>query len=219
VGHGKTSVTEAVIDGLKVEILAGRISVGNRLPSEAALAKRFDTSRPAVREALRALHTLGLTETRTGSGTWVVADRVVVPAAYGDYSARDLLEARPHIEVPAAGFAAERRSPAQRDELIALCDEMDQCDDPADWVQLDSRFHVLVAEASGNAVFARAVFDIRDALAQQSEILNFVAARREPSGREHREIATAISLGSSVEARETMRSHLAEVERVVGPRD
>ena len=213
----RTSVADAVLTDLREAISSGAIPVGTRLPAEAVLSERYGVSRPLVREALRSLQALGLTRTRTGSGTFVIADRLNPSTTFGDFSSRDLVEARPHVEVPAAGFAAERRSEQQRDELVRLCAEMDASDDADEWVRLDSRFHALVAEASGNAVFAKTLADIRDALAHQSQIVNLVAQRREASGREHRRIAEAIAVGSAIEAREAMRAHLSEVERVVTP--
>ena len=38
------------------EIMAGRFSMGDRLPTENQLAQRFSVSRPVVREALQRLH-------------------------------------------------------------------------------------------------------------------------------------------------------------------
>ncbi|MBW9111527.1 FadR/GntR family transcriptional regulator [Microbacterium ureisolvens] len=213
----RTSVADAVLTDLREAISSGAIPVGTRLPAEAVLSERYGVSRPLVREALRSLQALGLTRTRTGSGTFVIADRLNPSTTFGDFSSRDLVEARPHVEVPAAGFAAERRSEQQRDQLVRLCAEMDASDDADEWVRLDSRFHALVAEASGNAVFAKTLADIRDALAHQSQIVNLVAQRREASGREHRRIAEAIAVGSAIEAREAMRAHLSEVERVITP--
>ena len=213
----RTSVADAVLTDLREAISSGAIPVGTRLPAEAVLSERYGVSRPLVREALRSLQALGLTRTRTGSGTFVIADRLNPSTTFGDFSSRDLVEARPHVEVPAAGFAAERRSEQQRDELVRLCAEMDASDDADEWVRLDSRFHALVAEASGNAVFAKTLADIRDALAHQSQIVNLVAQRRAASGREHRRIAEAIAVGSAIEAREAMRAHLSEVERVITP--
>ena len=53
------------------------------------LAQQYGVSRSVVREALRSCASLGLTETRTGKGTFVVADRVGGDLALGQYSARD----------------------------------------------------------------------------------------------------------------------------------
>ena len=64
-----------------------------------------------VREALRSCTALGLTVTKTGRGTFVVANRAAEDLDLGLFSARGLTEARPHIEVPAAELAAERRRP------------------------------------------------------------------------------------------------------------
>ncbi|MBA3683915.1 MAG: GntR family transcriptional regulator, partial [Planctomycetes bacterium] len=68
-----------IADRLRTEIV-GQHEVGTRLPSEAALAERFDVSLVTVREALSALAQAGLLERRHGSGTYVAghaADRHV----------------------------------------------------------------------------------------------------------------------------------------------
>src|SRR2546428_4222462 len=106
----RVGAAEAVLASLRNAIEGGRIPVGARLDSEASLSQQFGVSRTMVREALRSCNALGLTATYTGKGTFVIADKVATDLKLGKYSARELLEARPHIEVPAAGLAAERRS-------------------------------------------------------------------------------------------------------------
>ncbi|MGV1756885.1 GntR family transcriptional regulator [Rhizobium sp. AC27/96] len=211
----RKNAAEAVFEDIRSAITSGRLAVGTRLPSEAQLASRYGVSRPIVREALRSLQTLGLTQTRTGSGTFVVTSAPSAELHYGRYSARDLIEARPFIEVPAAGWAALRRTDAQLARLLELCDEMDVQEDPHKWVQLDSEFHSMIAEASGNAVFAKIVTDARDALMQQSELVNMMAQRRVASNVEHRQIAEAIVAGSEQEAIAAMEAHLGQVKQVV----
>ncbi len=68
----RKNAAEVVFDDIRSAITSGRLAVGTRLPSETQLAGRFGVSRPIVREALRSLQTLGLTQTRTGSGTYVL---------------------------------------------------------------------------------------------------------------------------------------------------
>ena len=53
------------------QILEGEYKEGERLPTEHALAERFETSRPTVREALARLRADGIIVTRHGSGTTV----------------------------------------------------------------------------------------------------------------------------------------------------
>lgn len=212
----RVSAAEAVFSSLRKAIEDGQLPVGTRLSSEAVLAQRYGVSRSVVREALRSCASLGLTETRTGKGTFVIADRVGGDLALGQYSARELTEARPHIEVPAAGLAAQRRSGEELQLLRDIVASMGREDDPEAWVVLDAAFHAAIARISGNRVFERVVADIRDAMAHQSETLNMVAGRQHDSDIEHLEILAAIEKGSAAEAADAMRRHLEAVDAALG---
>jgi len=211
----RKNAAEVVFDDIRSAIISGRLQVGTRLPSEARLADRFGVSRPIVREALRSLQTLGLTQTRTGSGTYVLNATPAAELSYDGYSARDLIEARPFIEIPAAGWAALRRSEEQLAHLLGLCDRLDRQTDPHKWELLDSEFHSAIAVASGNTLFAKIVADARNALIQQSELINLMAGRREASNIEHRRIVDAIAAGSEADARAAMEAHLSKVKTAV----
>ena len=207
----RLSAAEAVFNAIRQDIESGAVPVGSKLSSEATLSQQYGVSRSVIREALRSCTALGLTVTKTGKGTFVVADKVANDLTLGQYSARDLTEARPHIEVPAAGLAAERRSDEELETLRHLVAAMRTETDPESWVALDSSFHAAIARASGNRVFASVVADIRDALAHQSETLNMVADRQHASDAEHQDILAAIEAGSAEDARAAMAHHLQAV--------
>jgi len=179
------------------------------------MAARYGVSRSVVREALRSCETLGLTKTQTGRGTFVIADRVASDLTMGDYSSRDLVEARPFIEVPAAGLAAERRTAEQCAELQRLIDVMRRTKEPAALASLDADFHEAVAQASGNKLFVAVLTQIRGALARQSETLTVIARRRDDSNREHQAIVDAIADGSAERSKAMMASHLEAVSASV----
>jgi GntR family transcriptional regulator of arabinose operon len=61
---------QRVFEELRREIVSGKYSPGQKLPSEAALVKRFGTSRITVGRAVRDLRQAGLVERRAGSGTY-----------------------------------------------------------------------------------------------------------------------------------------------------
>ncbi|MFD7885804.1 FadR/GntR family transcriptional regulator [Streptomyces bauhiniae] len=211
---------EAVLGHLRGAIERGEYAIGDKLPSEAELCRTLAVSRPVVREALRALHTMGLTVSRTGKGTFVVADAVEDPT-FGDYAASDLLEVRRHIEVPVAGYAARRHTPEDLDRLTRLLDRMERETDTAAWVAMDTLFHLAVAEAAHNPVFRKVIEEIRDALARQSAFLTELGGRREHSDREHRALVDALVAGSEDDAVAAMTHHLDRVAttltRIVRP--
>lgn len=211
----RTSASEAVFRSLRAAIESGDLAVGTRLSSEATLGTQFGVSRSVVREALRSCATLGLTRTETGRGTFVIADQPKQDLVLGTFSSTDLLEARPHIEAPAARLAAERRSDEDLERLKSLTQAMRTEDDAGAWVELDAALHLAIAAASGNGVFIKVVSDIRDAMAQQSETLNLVAGRRDSSDAEHEDIIAAIEARDPAAAEAAMQDHLGAVRGAV----
>jgi len=213
-GPRRVSAMEAVLGHLRGAIERGDYAIGDKLPSEAELGRTLEVSRPVLREALRALQVMGLTVSRTGKGTFVVANAVEDPT-FGDYAASDLLEVRRHIEIPVAGYAALRRAPDHLDRLAHLLDRMERETDTTAWVAMDTLFHLTVAEAAQNPVFRRVIEEIRDALARQSAFLNELGGRREQSNREHRAIVEALADGCEPDAVAAMSHHLDRVERTL----
>lgn len=210
-GPRRVSAMEAVLGHLRAAIERGEYAIGDKLPSEAELCRTLEVSRPVLREALRALQTMGLTVSKTGKGTFVLANAVEDPT-FGDYAASDLLEVRRHVEIPVAGYAARRRTPENLDHLAHLLARMEGETDTTAWVAMDTLFHLGVAEAAQNPVFRRVIEEIRDALARQSAFLNELGGRREQSNREHRAIVEALMDGSETDAVDAMAHHLDRVE-------
>lgn len=203
---------EAVLAHLRRLIERGDHPVGAKLPSEAALSREFEVSRSVVREALRGLQALGMTESKTGKGTFVTATGPADNPTFGPYSARDLIEVRRHVEIPVAGYAALRRGQDDLDLLGHLVERMDAETDNTAWVALDSLFHITIAQSSGNPAFGKVIEEIRDALARQSAFLNQLGDRRRQSNVEHREIVAAIESGEESAAVAAMTAHLTHVE-------
>lgn len=211
----RVGAVEYVLRDVTESIEAGIVKVGERLPSEAALAARYSVSRTVIREVLRACEARGLTVTRNGKGTFVVGPRSTHSMLFGEYTAAHLLEARPHIEVPAAGLAAIRRTEPEVEALFEIVEAMQNEQDPEVWVAMDGSFHQALADASRNPVFVSVLRSIREALAGQSALLNRGSGRRQESDIEHRSIVSAIARGSSVEAEDAMQYHLDQVKEAI----
>lgn len=81
---------EQIVQQIEQTICAGALTVGQRLPSERALAKQFGVSRMTLRRAMQSLEGRGLVETRSGSGTFVSHPAGnVIPVMVGDIRKRE----------------------------------------------------------------------------------------------------------------------------------
>jgi DNA-binding FadR family transcriptional regulator len=203
---------DVVFADIRTAIEGGRLQVGEKLPSEAQLAKQYGVSRPVLREALRGLQALGLVVSRTGKGSYIASHRPSENPMFGSYSLRDLVEVRRHVEIPIAGYAASRRTDHDLDLLASLIDRMAEETDGIAWVALDTLFHIAIAQASANPAFQKVIEEIRDALGRQSAVLNQIGGRRERSNAEHRRIFEAITSGEDELAQAAMADHLEHVE-------
>lgn len=145
---------------------------GDRLPSTAALAQQFEVSRPVVREALQSLATQGVIQVQNGRGAFVRPVDATLLNLFFDRaiqvsvgSITELMEVRLPIEAQSARLAATRRSKEQLKRLKKVQKEMRKhCHDIEEYTELDVRFHLLIAEASGNAMLNYLVGSIRGAL-------------------------------------------------------
>src|SRR5206468_8120079 len=115
---------------VKQLIAEGRFKSGDRLPPERELAEKFVVSRTSVREALRALESLGLIDIRPGEGTFVrevSIDALVGPLALLMTTQREaigeLFEARRVLEPALAALAASRGTPDEVQEREAILDD------------------------------------------------------------------------------------------------
>jgi GntR family transcriptional regulator, transcriptional repressor for pyruvate dehydrogenase complex len=67
----RTTAADQIIEQLRTQILTGARPLGAKLPPERELRVEFGVSSPTIREALRALNSMGLIEARQGSGAYV----------------------------------------------------------------------------------------------------------------------------------------------------
>ena len=64
-------LADVIEDRIESMILDGSLELGEKLPAERELAKKFDVSRPSLREAIQRLESKGLLTRRQGGGTYV----------------------------------------------------------------------------------------------------------------------------------------------------
>jgi DNA-binding GntR family transcriptional regulator len=194
---------------LHAAIVAGDLSPGERLIEE-ELAERLGLSRGAVREAILRLGHEGLVVRERNRGARV--RRFTVDEAV------EILEARAALESLAAGYAAERRSDRDVDQLEALVDEMARLYEAGELLAISERnaaLHRRILELSGH----RVALDVCARLNSQVVRFQFrtvlAPGRPQKSLAEHGRIVAAIAAGDRAEAEEAMREHLRNVAAVL----
>jgi DNA-binding FadR family transcriptional regulator len=158
---------EQIAEQIEALIRDGTFAPGKRLPGERELAERVGISRPSLREALIALETAGLIETRVGDGTYVRPDLSPVPV-FPLASSRDLgpgtleqFEARRALECAAAELAAQRATAAERRGLEASLRRMTALVGRLKNPEEEHRvFHIALVDAAHNQIFARLVREL-----------------------------------------------------------
>ena len=122
----KVSASEQVCEAIQEQISGGVWRVGDKLPSESELAQKFGVNRLTVRMALQKLNALGIVETRTGSGTFVIEfdfeGYLKTASRFFEQSGmmQNVTEFRNHIEIECARLAMERATPEDLAELERL---------------------------------------------------------------------------------------------------
>lgn len=221
-----TRIYEEIVRQVKTMIAEGRLKSGDRLPPERDLAEKFVVSRTSVREALRALESLGLVEIRPGEGTFVrevSVEALIEPLAIVMASQREaigeLFEARRLLEPSIAALAAGRATPDEIQEMERILEE--QAKEIAagkTGLMQDAAFHSAIGSASHNRAITRIAHAIMDLLTQSREESLNTPGRPERSHQDHRRILHAIARRNEAAARQAMLDHLVAVERLVlGP--
>jgi DNA-binding FadR family transcriptional regulator len=213
---GKSRLYDRLAKGVAAKIASGEFAVGERLPSERELALAYGVSRPTVREAVFALELDGLVEVRKGVGVFVAAKSPPGgEAAVTDIGPFELLEARRAFEGEACAVAASRIRDNDVEDLEALLREIDYSGDVLAAEDADRRFHLRIAEITGNSAMHSVVemlWEARDRSPQYRFLTDKAHdARVVPLEDEHAKILNALRSRDPAKARAAMRSHLTSV--------
>ncbi|QNE37345.1 FadR/GntR family transcriptional regulator [Leifsonia shinshuensis] len=215
---------ESVLARIEERLVDGRLRPGDHLPPERALAAEFGVARSSVREAVRVLEAMGLIRTQTGSGPSSGAIIIARPqggmealmrlqVAASGFPVADVVSTRLLLESSVAGELAGH-SPVDLADARQLLDAMDE---PAltapEFLALDARFHLALAEAAGNAVVATMMAGLRNSIegyvlagAERIPDWDAMAARLRA---EHRGVIDAIDAGDPAAAHTRIHDHIS----------
>lgn len=223
-------LSDQVAEQLSAEIRQGRLAPGDRLPTEARLVEQFQVSRTVVREAVSRLKSLGLVESRQGSGVFVSVQQPFAPLNFEARHAASqevviqMVEVRRALEAEVAALAAERRSAA---DLLAIEQAVQALDravqSGGDGVAEDVNFHRAIAEATGNPFLIQTLEYLSQFLHGATRVTRANEARRGDFAAavrtEHQAILQAVQNGHPEQARQAAAAHMGNAIRRIQSAD
>ena len=212
----KRGVGCQVYDQMLDNILNGIWPPGTKLPSENELGQMFGVSRVPIREALRKLNTMGITQTRQGEGSFVLMvtpgmfmNSLLPMLVWNRKSMMDILEYRRIVEPENAALAARNADETDIVHLLQTLGEMNKIGRPElEFAIADMKFHLDIARATKNSLLFNVSNVIRDVLVSYYRKINELMGI-DRALKYHRLIFEAIRDNDPEAARRWMQEHIA----------
>lgn len=211
----KTTLTRQVVERLTDVIMKGVWKPGEVIPSEKELSVMFGVGRSTVREAVQSLSVIGVLETRNGGRAIVnEPNSQLLSGAFrwgmllNKRNLGSLTEVRLHIESECAALSAVRRTPEQCGRMEAMCEELGRCTGADKGLIPDTSFHCLIAESTGNMIYANLVGTISSMVRVWFPSVWLQPFLVERTCEEHWAVVRAIRDGKPKKAREAMAYHV-----------
>jgi GntR family transcriptional repressor for pyruvate dehydrogenase complex len=212
-------LSDQVAEQLAAEISRGGLAPGDRLPTEARLVAQFGVSRTVVREAMSRLKSLGLVDSRQGSGVFVRSQLPFAPLHFEAQHAASqeavvqMVELRRALEAEVAALAAGRRTPADMRRIHAAVQALETAvRQGGDGVREDVQFHRTIAETAGNPFLLQTLQYLGQFLHGATQVTRANEARRmdfaQQVQHEHAAIVQAVQAGDPQAARQAAAGHM-----------
>ncbi len=152
-----------IIDEVKRLIIDGDLCVGDRLPNEADLCKRFGKSRGSVREAIKILEYYGVLDVRQGDGTYLQAspnegmyDAMFFCIMAKGSDLQELIEMRQIIETGILNLAIDKNDEQALRVIRNVHKDLEMMTQQSvsidKLVSTDMAFHLALADGAGNSL-------------------------------------------------------------------
>ncbi len=217
----RRKLSDDVRERLVERINDGDLRPGDPLPSERELMAILGVGRPAIREAMQQLVSLGIIQVRHGERPRVAPPRLDLLAeqlglamrhvlTHDDTILEQLKEARIVVETGTARLAATVRTEAHPEALRdALARQLLARHDPGEFMRRDGDFHTALAGVTGNVVLSSAVRAVFNWMARFHPRAVHISGLERLTLDEHEAIYAAVAAGDGDAAAEAMRAHLA----------
>jgi len=216
----RARIYEEVLAQLKDYLLKGDIIPGSKLPSERELAGMFGVNRVSVREALTVLEANGMITRRVGEGTFhtgasaYTASSVIEQIKENKNLIIEPLQVRLALEPKIARLAAAHINQNQLESLNNILKQQKELlAKKEDIITLDKQFHMEVALATGNSIFAGLVEALHNSFMESRRESPLSPERGKSGYLLHKKLYTALKNRDVDEAEKVMQDHIIQVEQ------
>lgn len=154
------------------KIKSGEYPSGSKLPAERMIAEQVGASRPSVREAISALHIVGIIERHPGDGNYISSDLILDDLSLQatrileeSDSPYEILQARKVVETGSVRLAIREASDEDINRITSIWEEKYQIGLAGDYqayTRLGKKLHLAIAEATQNRIIIAMVDRLLD---------------------------------------------------------
>ncbi len=215
--------TADAITAIQNQIRAGKISPGERLPSERALSEALGVSRPTIREAVQSLAAMNILDVRHGAGIFVSSldiGELLRPMRFAlELTAPTfdhLFEIRLVLEPLAAELAAARATDEQLEGIQDCLKRLNaRGRTREELLEYDIELHRRIVDASQNELLVSLIASLNMLSRQSRELTIEIPGVAKQARADHQALVVAIVSRKPRQAREAMASHLDNVRSAV----
>jgi GntR family transcriptional repressor for pyruvate dehydrogenase complex len=216
----KTRLYEEIVKQLIGLIEGGTLKPGDKLPSERQMAEELGVSRTAIREALRALESMGYIESKVGGGTFIreiSLDRALLPfstvLSQDKNLIKELLEVRQLLESEIALLASKRATEEDIKRMEAALGSMrEDIDGGGIGLRGDNAFHDALALASRNMAMSKILGLCDELLSKSRESTLRIPGQPARSLEDHFAILNAVKNKDHLLAQQLMKQHIIKAQ-------
>lgn len=206
------ALSQSIRDYIKDYIVANNLKAADPLPSEGQLADELGVSRSPVREAVKALQSLGIIEVRHGEGLFVREwnlEPVLETLNYGmrinPKSLAELYQIRIWLEMAVIGDAVKKISDEDITELDILMLRWEQAiNQDKHYLDFDQKFHELIFGVMKNDTLVMLFQVFWVAFDNYGDLDLLMAPDPQRVIKEHRDVLEAVKLRNPDLARKTL---------------
>lgn len=213
----KSSVRKVIEDVISL-IENTEISVGDKIPSEKQLMEELEVARSTIREALSALVTIGVLESKPGKGYYVMKSyqlslytNELIAELMKDDSFFDLMESRKIVEKSIFQLAVNRATKQDIKRIDAALDKLKKAmeEDKENITDLSTDVHFAISKAAHNEILVGLLKQLSPMIVEKIEKMDIAPSE---DYKLHKELAESIKSGKPEEAEKAILEHLEYME-------